>query len=231
EGAAGARDREVGVLGGPLRGLGEDLLRPGVPHVEALTAERLDLFVVDDVAEELGAHDWPSLLWLSAGRPAGRSAMVVSPAAKCSVGISLTRTRTLSLGATPVSTIAWVTAEIIERMVSGERPSVRVTWTIGTSLAPVDADRAEVGEVAGDRRSGGRELGVGHAAGEHDPAGLDGVTALGQVVGRERECLARVALHGRAGRRVDDLPVDLDEDRLEGEVELARGKGDGPGDV
>src|SRR5699024_880046 len=65
----------------------------------------------------------------------------------------------------------------------------------------------------------------------HDPAGLDRVSARGQVVGRERQRLAGVALHGGAGRGVDDVAVDLDEHRLEGEVEVARGERDRPGHV
>src|SRR5699024_3227576 len=75
------------------------------------------------------------------------------------------------------------------------------------------------------------ELGVGHASGQHDPAGLDRVAARGQVVGRQGERLARVALDGSSGGGVDDLAVDLDEDGLQGEVELARGQGDRAGDV
>ena len=53
EGAARALDRALGILLGRLGGLRPHLARPGVPDVEALAVDRLDLFVVDDVAEEL----------------------------------------------------------------------------------------------------------------------------------------------------------------------------------
>src|SRR5699024_5875076 len=148
----GAGDGPVGVLGGALGGPGEDLLRPGVPHLEGLAGEGLDLDVVDDVSEELGAHDDSSGV-VSVASAARRSVMVTSPAAKWSMGISVTMTRTASVGATPESTSACVTPEIIERMVSGVRPSVRVTWTTGTSLTPVDPHGPKVREVEGDRRS------------------------------------------------------------------------------
>ncbi len=79
--------------------------------------------------------------------------------------------------------------------------------------------------MEGDLRARRDRDGVGHATGQDDPAGPDREAALGELVRGERERLARVALDGRAGRGVDDLAVDLDEDRLEGEVELGRAGG------
>ena len=48
--------------------------------------------------------------------------------------------------------------------------------------------------MAGHARPGRREDRVGHAAGEDDPAGLDGVAPGREVVRGEREGLAGVAL-------------------------------------
>jgi hypothetical protein len=79
--------------------------------------------------------------------------------------------------------------------------------------------RAEVGEVGGQHRAGRDGHRVGHAAGEHDPARLDGQAASAQVVGGQGERLGRVALHGRAGGRVHHLPVQLQQARLEPEIQ------------
>jgi hypothetical protein len=66
-----------------------------------------------------------------------------------------------------------------------------------SALSTVEEHRTEVAEVHRDGRRPGRgEHGVGHAAGEDDPAGLDGVTTTGQVVRGERERLAGMALDG-----------------------------------
>ena len=56
------------------------------------------------------------------------------------------------------------------------------------------------------------------------------MSAPGQVIGRQRERLTRVALYGGAGGRVDDHAVNLDQHRFEAQVELGRRQSDGPGD-
>jgi 2-oxo-3-hexenedioate decarboxylase len=53
-----------------------------------------------------------------------------------------------------------------------------------------------VGEVSGQDRAGRDGHRVGHAAGQHDPAGFDGQAAPAQVVGGQGERLGRVALYG-----------------------------------
>ena len=153
-----------------------------------------------------------------------RSAMVTSPAPQWVVGTSRMTTRMLSTGASTASAAAWVSAEIRVRSCSGVRPSTRVTSMSGMRYAfpPLRKTEPRLVKCSAVLEPGRREHGIRHAAGEHDPAGLDGVAAAGQVVGGERERLAGVALHGRAGRRVDDDAADLDEHGLEREVELGR---------
>jgi DNA-binding transcriptional MerR regulator len=82
--------------------------------------------------------------------------------------------------------------------------------------------RAKVGEVGRQDRAGRDGHRVGHAAGEHDPAPLDGQAAPAQVVGGQGERLGRVALHRRAGGRVHHLPVQLQQARLEPEIQRNR---------
>src|SRR3954452_19444211 len=121
--------------------------------------------------------------------------MVMSPAAQCVGGTSRTTTRTFCFGASTAATTASVSAVMRARNCSGERPSTRVTSTSGTSAA-LQHDGAERGEVRGDGVTGLDEHRVGHAPGEHQPAGLERDAAAAEVVGGQRQRLTWVPLHG-----------------------------------
>src|SRR5690606_30825869 len=108
-----------GVVGAAERDLRPRLARPRVDAGHAPAVEGFGLLAVDDVPVE-AAHVRGPL-----------SAIVTSPAAQWVGGISRTITRTLSLGEPSEPATASVTLEISARMVSGGRPSMRLTSTRG----------------------------------------------------------------------------------------------------
>lgn len=69
--------------------------------------------------------------------------------------------------------------------------------------------------MGGDLRTQRCRNSIGHAPGEDEPARLDGQPSPRELVGGQRQGLGRVAQHRRAGGRVGDLSIHLDQAGLE----------------
>ncbi len=98
--------------------------------------------------------------------------------------------------------------------------STELSQGIVSSPGRVHTDAAEPAERRVDLSAGSQGLGVGEAAGEHHPAGLQPSAPHTQGVREMCDRFGGVSEDGRTGRGGDDLLVDLEKAPLEREVEV-----------